>query len=148
MIDRHARDKLALALRRYAAKRITNDELEDAVAWISEDQGVTVVQDMAWRLYDDTFRHHADGPHALAKDDRRSVARWVLFLQTDLEYSWPNHDFRQSETSLDRFVADLFTAGRWSRKELRNWEKFVEAGDIEVWPFQNIADEEAARRRK
>jgi len=57
----------------------------------------------AWQLYDDMFRHRADGPHALAKDDRRSVARWVLFLRTDIEYSWPNYDFRQSGTSVDRF---------------------------------------------
>lgn len=147
MIDRHARDKLALALLRYAAKRITNDELEDAVGWISDDRGVTVVQDMAWQLYDDMFRHRADGPHALARDDRRSVARWVLFLRADLEYSWPNYDFRQSGTSLDRFLDNLFTAGRWSKKKHGDWENFRSAGDFEVWPFLKKADEESARRR-
>jgi len=146
VIDRHARDKLALALRRYAAKRITNDELEDAVGWRSEDRGVTAVQDMAGQLYDDMFSHRADGPHALAKDNRRSVARWVLFLRTDLEYSWPNYDFRQSGTSLDRFLADLFTAGRWSKKKHRDWESFLGVGDFEVWPFLKIADEGSARR--
>jgi hypothetical protein len=90
---------------------------------------------MAWQLYDDMFRHRADGPHALAKDAQRSVARWVLFLRTDLEYSWPNYDFRQSGTSLDRFLADLFTAGRWSKKKHGDWENFLGAGDFEVWPF-------------
>ncbi|MFK3737447.1 hypothetical protein [Massilia sp. TN1-12] len=147
MIDRHARDKLALALRRYAAKRITNDELEDAVGRISDDRGVTVIQDMAWQLYDDMYRHRADGPHALGKDDRRSVARWILFLQTELEYSWPNYDFRRSETSLNRFLADLFTAGQWSKKKQGDWENFLGAGDFEVWPFLKKADEESARRR-
>ena len=147
VIDRHARDKLALAFRRYAAKRITNDELEDAVGWRSKDRGVTVVQDMAWQLYDDMFRHRAEGPHALSKDDRRSVARWVLFLRTDLEYLWPSYDFRQSGTSLDRFLADLFTARQWRKKKDGDWENFLGAGDFEVWPFLKKADEAFARTR-
>ena len=148
MIDRHSRDKLALALRRYAAKRITNDELEDAVGRRSEDRGVTAVQDVAWQLYDDMCCHRADGQHALARDTRRSVARWVLFLRTDHEYSWTDYDFRQSESSVNRFLTDLFTAGRSSRKKRKDWEDFLGAGNFEVWPFLNICDEEASRKRR
>lgn len=146
MIDRNARNTLALALRRYAAKRITNDELENVFVNRSEDGGVTAIQDMAWRLYDDLACHRADGAHALTKETRRSVARWVLFLRTDHEYSWPHHDFRGSENRLDRFLADLFTAGRSSKRKRDDWEIFLDAGDVEVWPFLDIGEEEAARK--
>lgn len=146
MIDRNSRDKLALALRRYAAKRITNDELEDAMG-NSEDQAISAIQDMAWRLYSDMYCHRADGQHALTKDGRRTVARWLLFLRTDCEYSWPAYDFRQTENRLDQFVMDLFTAGKSSKKRQQRWLDFVAAGDFEVWPFLNQRDEECARSR-
>lgn len=145
MIDRNSRDKLALALRRYAARRITNDELECAVG-ISKDPGVQAIRDMAWRLYSDMYCHRAEGPHALGKDIRRTVARWILFLRTDCEYSWPNHDFRQVESRLDQFVMDLFTAGQSSQEKRQRWQAFLAAGDIEVWPFLDKRDEQAARR--
>jgi hypothetical protein len=146
MIDRNSRDKLALALRRYAAKRITNDELEDAVDH-SQDRGIAAIQDMAWRLYSDMFCHRADGPYTLNKGTRRTMARWIIFLRTDYEYSWPDYDFRQPENSLDQFVRDFFTAGHSSKKKRQRWQDFVGAGDFEVWPFLHKRDEESARRR-
>lgn len=146
MIDRNSRDALALALRRYAAKRISNDELEDAVGR-SKDRGVLAIRDMAWRLYDDGYCHYAEGRHALGKDLRRTVARWVLFLKTDCEYSWPAYDLRRGENSLDQLVRDLFTAGRSSKNKQQGWQDFVIAGEFEVWPFLCRRDEESVRRR-
>jgi hypothetical protein len=146
MIDRNSRDKLALALRRYAAKRITNDQLEYA-GGNSKDRGVRAVQDMAWRLYSDMHCHRAVGRHALDKDTRRAVARWVLFLRTDCEYSWPDHELRQAENRLDQFVRDIFTAGQSSKKKRQKWQDFHGAGDFDVWPFLHKNDEESVRRR-
>lgn len=147
MIDRNSRDKLALALRRYAAKRITNDDLESAVGR-SKDRGVQAIRDMAWQLYSDMYCHRAAGRHALDKDARRTVARWILFLRTDCEYSWPDYDLRQAENRLDQFVRDLFTAGQSSKKKRQRWQDFLGAGDFEVWPFLRRCDEASVRRRR
>jgi len=144
MIDRNSRDKLALALRRYAAKRITNDELEYAMG-NSEDRAISAIQDMAWQLYDDMYCHRAEGKHALTKDARRTVARWVLFLRTDCEYSWPDYNFRQPENRLTQYVMDLFTAGKSSKKRRKRWLDFLSAGHFEVWPFINQSGEDCAR---
>lgn len=147
MIDCNSRDKLALALRRYAAKRITNDELESAVG-NTEDRGVRAIQDMAWRLYSDTCCHRAVGRHALGKDVRRTVARWILFLRTDREYCWPDYDLRQAENRLEQLIKDLVTAGLSSKKKQQRWQDFLAAGDFEVWPFLDKRDEEFVRLRR
>lgn len=84
MIDRTSRSKLVLGLRRYAAKIITNDDLQ--YLWSRSDNlAVNAVEAMAWRLYCDMSGHRAQGRHALTKEMRRAVARWVLFLRTDYE---------------------------------------------------------------
>lgn len=146
MIDRPSRDKLVLALRRYAAGRTTNDELESAVG-NSEDRAISAVEDMAWRLYDDMVRHRATGRHALSREMRRMLARWVVFLRTDCEYAWPSYALRQSENALGQSMLDLFTGGRSSLKKRQEWQAFVGAGDFEVWPFLHKRDEESVRRR-
>jgi hypothetical protein len=147
MIDRNSRDKLALTLRRYAAKRITNDELESAVG-NTKDRGVLAVRDMAWRLYSDMCCHRAEGQYALDKDVRRKLARWILFLRTDCEYAWPDYKLRQAESRLDQLMMDLFTAGRFSKRKQQRWQEFLEAGEFEVWPFLHQRDEESVRLRR
>jgi hypothetical protein len=92
MIHRQSRRRLALALRRYAATRITNVQLDEIdVDW--RDRGAVAVKEMAWGLYDDLYTHKAVGRHALNRDVRRMVARWVVFLMSDEEYLWPEYSF-------------------------------------------------------
>lgn len=130
MIHRPSRQQLALALRRYVARRITNDDLADiSVDW--RDRGAVAIQEMAWRLYDDTHRHYATGRHAFTREGRRCIARWILFLQSDLEYLWPEYSFIQTESRLLNFLS----FGRWNRTAHRRWREFIEVGDFDVWPF-------------
>ena len=89
MIDRAARDRAALLLRRFAAGRLTNDDFVDAFPSSKTDPALRAVDQRAWALYDDFRTHRLTGRHALAPAGRREVARWVLFLQSDVEYTWP-----------------------------------------------------------
>ena len=67
MICERSRDRLALALRRYVAGRINNDDLDSVeVDW--RDRGAVAVKQMAWNLYDDTNCHYAKGRHAINSD--------------------------------------------------------------------------------
>ncbi|MDR2690346.1 MAG: hypothetical protein LBB76_11400 [Azoarcus sp.] len=97
MIDRESRDALAQALRHYVAGLITNDDLDDIVVTVlcdaRSDRGVVAVAEMAWTLYDDLHKHRATGKHALDKEGRHEVARWIAFLYSDEEYFWPEFSF-------------------------------------------------------
>lgn len=140
MVHRPSRASLALALRRYLSRRITNDQLACVeVDW--RDRGAVAVAGMAWRLYDDMHTHRANGTHAITGSLRREVARWIVFLQSDQEYVWPDYNFVQAAPG----IGSLLTLGWWGRKERRRWQEFTEAGDISVWPFVSEEVERAAK---
>ena len=136
MIHRSSREALALALRRYAARRITNEDL-DAIQVDWRDRGAVAVKEMAWRLYDDTYQHKAEKRNALDREAKRMVSRWVVFLHSDLEYLWPNYTF----TGIINWPLNLLTLGWWERRKERRWQQFLEAGDFEVWPFLRKEEE-------
>jgi hypothetical protein len=156
MIDRVSRDALAQALRHYVAGLITNDDLDDIVMMVEcdahSDQGVVTVAEMAWNLYDDTYEHRATGKHAFDRKGRHEIARWIAFLYSDEEYSWPEFSFGllakeifliwllifflllDNDLSLTgAFMLGLCLCMWWRGK--RRWQTFQKAGDFNVWPF-------------
>lgn len=140
MTHRPSRDALALALRRYVSRRITNDQLDSvAVDW--RDRGAVAVQGMAWRLYDDMYTHKAVGKHRLSPAARHEIARWVAFLHSSQEYAWPEYNLIHATPG----IGSLLTFGWWGRKEARRWREFTEAGDFDVWPFIDRRSELEAR---
>jgi len=145
MIDRKGRNRLALALRRYAIGRITSDELEEIETdW--RDRGVRAVHQMSWGLYSDG-QGYAVGQHALNWAVRRDLARWILFLRSEQEYLWPEYRFDAGWLSLfgkKRLLKIGGMEARWNKR----LQQFLEAGDGEVWPFINRAayDEALVRR--
>lgn len=142
MIHRASRDALALALRRYAARRISNDDL-DAVEVDWRDRGATAVKQMAWQLYDDMYGHKAEGRHALGKETKRTIARWIVFLHSDLEYLWPEYSFM----AVIDWPLNLLTLGWWKRRREERWRQFLEAGEFDAWPFLSRKEEQLAVRR-
>lgn len=142
MIDRQSRDRLALALRRYVACRITNDDLHAIdVDW--RDRGAVAVKGMSWQLYSDNYQHRADREHRLSGNDRRIVARWIIFLHADKEYLWPEFSFYSAKN----LFMIILTLGAWRRHQRRLFEEFCAAGDFECWPFISAADFQSALSR-
>jgi hypothetical protein len=139
MIDRPSRNKLAAAIRQYVSGRITNDNLDDVeVDW--RDSGAVAVKGRAWSLYDDTYEHRAVGKHYLPKPARDEISRWILFLHSDIEYTWPRYSFMRIVNS----PLNLLTFGWWERRERQQFDEFMAAGDFSVWPFVSRKDYEAA----
>lgn len=141
MIDREARDKFAQALRALAAGSITNDEFEDMrlPELNTADPAITAIyQEGAWHLYSDLEEHRLRGKHALSREGKSHVARWVLFLKTDLPYEWP-------ELRGIRFfalgIANSFTLG-FVNHFYTSW--FKRQGEMAVWPFIRQEDYAAA----
>lgn len=130
MIHRASRDALALALRKYVSGHITNDDLDDVdVDW--RDRGAVAVKEMAWSLYDDTYVHRVGNDLPRGSEARTAIARWVVFLQSDAEYLWPEYSFLRAVN----WPLNILTFGWWEKHKARRWQQFLEAGDFEVWPF-------------
>ena len=142
MICRQSRDRLALALRRYVAGRISNDDLDFIrVDW--RDRGAVAVKRMAWGLYTDTRNHYATGRYAITRDVKRIAVRSIVFLHTDREYLWPDY----SPTQIYNWPLNLLTFGWWERRKKARREEFKQAGDFSVWPFTAATDLEDAIRK-
>ncbi len=136
MIDRQARRELALLSRRFLAGRITNQEFDDkgdALALEAEDEAIFRIFYEIWLLYDD-FRIQRFGTEIIfGKPERRVIARWILFLQNELEFEWRDQPLRHK---LQRILA---ARCRWISAP----EPFPQ-GDKEVWPFFRRVDFEQA----
>jgi hypothetical protein len=139
MIDRASRIRLAEVLRHYVSGRISNYDLDEVeVDW--RDRGASAIQGRAWSLYDDTYQHRATDCHYLSKPAREEISRWILFLHSNLEYTWPEYDFRQ----VVNWPMNALTFGWWEREKQKRFEQFTHAGDYSVWPFVSHADYEQA----
>jgi hypothetical protein len=141
MVDRAQRDRLAKAIRRLAAGLITNREFEAATTAFgsSADRAVRSVHRVAWTLYDDLHEHRLEGAYALGRIERRQLARWVLFLRSDLEYEWPD----LTTWGWLLVLPNLLTFGAIGRLIARWHDR---RGDAGAWPFIRSADLERAVR--
>ncbi len=130
MIDRTARDRTAELLRHFASGLITNDEFEDALPLRSKDAAIYEIWALgAWYLYDDLKEHRLVDEYNISRDKKSIVARWILFLKTDLEYEWP---IRHGLQYLFWLPVHVFTLGiSWWIRRLQ----FRQSGDEKVWPF-------------
>ena len=146
MIDRERRDKLAQILRWLGSGLISNDEFEDrrdslfdgVHPWQHGDPAIAAISEQAWFLYHDLDEYKLKGAASLSGQDRREVARWIVFLHSDLEYEWPRESFLDSSILLN-----IITLGF---NRLRRLRRLKQLGDWEVWPFIRRADSELARR--
>jgi hypothetical protein len=129
MIDREWRDRVACALRRFASGRLHRYEF-DRVMWgaaRSADSAVVAVDDEIEWAFLNYGPNRLVGRHALTAEQRRNVARWVLFLRSDEPYEWP---VRGSE--LLAILRAIRTLGKSWRANEEAWER---AGERALWPF-------------
>lgn len=139
-IDRHSRNQLAEAIRALAAGLISNDDFErNRMPHNRTDPAINeIFSNGAWRLYSDLREYRLTGKNKLDDQTKEEVARWVLFLKTDLPYQWPVHTLRETFV---RFFSNIITLGMASRY-YENRLKLL--GDTGVWPFLRRSDLEAA----
>jgi hypothetical protein len=86
MVDREARDKLALATRRFAAGRISEREWEKSLPRRSKDQTLRDVADILEFSFEARRDYFAKGKDALTPETRHNVARCILLFHTNLDY--------------------------------------------------------------
>jgi hypothetical protein len=143
MIARDSRNRLAEALRHYVSGRITNDELFAASVSVDRrDREAVAVKMAAWLLYDDLKTHFVENRLPPRSEARREVARWIVFLHSDVEYIWPGSP--AAFVNMFHNVVNFLTFGWWWRRTVGKWEQRVENGRYSMWPFSGRAEFEQA----
>lgn len=83
------------------------------------------------------------GEYRASDDERREIAKCVLFLKTDQEYQWPRHSTLKELLGDLRYLVSFGRVPVYSSKELLD----AAAGDLEAWPFIRLKNLETARKR-
>src|SRR5512144_1119615 len=94
MIDRHARDVAKDALRDLLDGVISNDEYEKRYPEAEGDPAVKAVFWVVWFNYSDMREHKLSGKSAPSESNRDLLERCALFLQSNLEFLWPDPEPR------------------------------------------------------
>jgi len=151
--DRQRRDRMAEELRHFAGGRTTNDEFEDRLHAILKERTVGLKEDDAalwaitsrsWFLYDDTRVHRLDGKRKLNREARKEIARWIVFLHSDLPYEWPMRNF----ISINSCLLNLLTLGLAQIVLAPLYRKrYGSMGEWSVWPFIRKNDLEQEKKR-
>lgn len=84
--------------------------------------------------------HRLIGRHSIQPSERREVLRWILFLDSDLEYRWP----RMSLPGLSPLRRARPIVMRWlNGPNAISYERateFLASGDFNAWPFISRLD--------
>jgi hypothetical protein len=149
MIDRASRDAVFDQLRRAATGRSTAFECENVLLSLqSEDQAIKALR-LTMREIIDEHDTSLKSLFTKGSEMRSRLIRWLLFLKTDCDYSWP--DVKLPSGVLDFYKPTFFDrltgAGERIQKQIKN---FIESGDYSCWPFGSRAELEQAMvmRRK
>jgi hypothetical protein len=137
-VDRAARTATCELLRHLVAGQITNDQFADHLPLDSTDPAIHAVRQQAWVLYSDLREHRLVARDRDEGRGRDEVARWIIFLQSDLTYEWPTLSHGRWQLL---FLADLLSATVVGRLRVARFKKH---GDFEVWPFLRESDYRAA----
>jgi len=148
-IDRDTRNKAASLLTRILEGKITNYQLEDEWPtspadrlFSSADKALPIIIDaLSWGYYDERPEMPLSRD-IFEKCNPGLLERCLFFLQSDLEYKWPNFHFVRIKIPL---LDDLL--GR-EKKWQRRFEEFKSHGDFDVWPFLRCGDYERELKQK
>ena len=144
MVDRKARNKFAELLRHFASGQITNGELEGQIPLPSKNLAIKEIRWFAaCPLYEDIDEHTFTEEYSLSDDERREIAKCILFLKTDQEYQWPQHSALKELLAALKYLFGFGHVPIYCAKELLD----AAAGDLEAWPFIHLKDLETTRKR-
>jgi hypothetical protein len=171
MVDKERRKKLALHLRHLSVGLITNDDFEESVmddvsyGWLPDqyyrakeiennDPIIRPMLELCWCLYNDTDQYKLTGRHQLSEKELKEIARYILFLHSDLEYEWPYIDptnplFR---LSFKEILLSVLTVGQYYRNKVEKRKNDLEEsqalGDYEYWPFLKKEDYDSQLKKQ
>ena len=158
MVDKDRRKKLAYHLRQLSVGLSTNDEFEDNVmqdvtaGWLPvhyykskeaefDDPIIRPMLELSWCLYSDLEEHSLTDRHKLTDQQLKDIARFILFLHTDIAYEWPYIDPTNPllRLSFKEILLSVLTLGQYYRNikkdRLNDFNEMQGLGDYNYWPF-------------
>jgi hypothetical protein len=140
MVDRQARSKLAEASRALVAGLIDNHQFDDRIP-TSIDPAVHEIYNKAfWLMYCDLRKYRLKGRDRLSPQAHEVAARCIVFLKSDLPYSWP---ILTRPAALLLAIANVFTLGIAGR--IYSY-RATKGREISCWPFLSNEQYAAALR--
>jgi len=159
MVDNDRRKKLAMHLRQLTTGQLSNDEFEERVMKDvtygslpeqyyltneskTDDAVIRPILEFSWCLYNDTYNHKLTDKHKLSDEQTKEIARFILFLHSDLEYDWTYFDLTNPliRFSFKDILKSIITFGQHYRnlnlKREEEFELLKKTGDFELWPFK------------
>jgi hypothetical protein len=127
MVDRHARDVAAEALREFMSGSISNKDYEWRFPRGTRDPALEAIYSYFWFSYSDTKEHTMTGDHAITDEGRAVVQRCLLFLKSDLAFQWPARKLLLAYPIL-RLIGLGWIVNRSPKRESSL------GGEIDVWP--------------
>jgi hypothetical protein len=132
MVDAASRTRAAEAIQRFRDGAITNMEFEGLwPCYDRRDRGLRAIETMLWRFYDDFREHKLAEDYELTPEGRRLFDRCILFLRTELEYSWADDDFIGTRSHAGLTLLGL-SESNWEDVRLKHLHI---VGDDPFWPF-------------
>ena len=140
-VDVAARKSAATTLRKFMSGQITNDKFEVTMP-ITSDPSIGAAWESAWLYYSDMQRHKLIGNHRRHPDARKQWSRWILFLDSNLPYQWPeiaehhNDPHKGPQTGFIQMLRRAF-----GRKTLTTGQRSqINRAQFAVWPFFSQRD--------
>jgi hypothetical protein len=135
-INRKQRDSYTALIRSFYNGEITNfeytDRFEKMPALDPSDPAVDRIYLVLWHTYSDVHEHKMLGDHALPDETRKLIDRCLCFLESGIEYGWPD-SHKQAGCLLT-----ILTFGIYSKRfNARLKQEMSEYGDLDYWPFRN-----------
>jgi hypothetical protein len=155
MVDREARQRAAEVIRVFRNGKLNNDAFHAEFGLLvrSRDRALRAIESMLWSVSDHSRVHTLEGNDALNREGHALFDRCLLFLQSDLEYEWPQDRFDRTWGCIPHLhVLTLGLTWLYTRWKVRRNERFYaevrSSGDFDVWPFFRRADLEGVLRRE
>jgi hypothetical protein len=138
VINADQRAKAASLIRSYLDGKIDNLKFSDNFPFDKSDPALKAVEQRLWFHYDDVRTHYCKFP--LHSEPEMLFRRCALFLDTRLEYEWPELWRHNVAHPIVRLLSgQLFRSKAIQRAK--------SAGDYSVWPFFRAADFEEAKSK-
>lgn len=136
---------MAEAVRQLASGTITNIEFEDRIDTMSSSDGaIDAIARLTWFYYDDIRTHKLQGKYEPTKEGRQLLARCVLFLRSDFEYSLAGpvmipiaYSIWVSISRSLRTRTSLVKNWKTTRAKIHQTHRAIDKG---YFPFQNPDD--------
>lgn len=157
-LDLDSRRQFAILIRQFMNCEINSVNFSESEVRFecmeSEDPALKAIDGMLWSSYSEEWPHKLSGKHSLTKEGVEMYNRCLLFLESDLEFEWPDEGRQFQQFRCGRVLGELtlgltyLVDGFLDKRSKAFMDNYRKAGEFEVWPFIRRSDYERELQRQ